>query len=593
MQISRAWLQNFFMAPLPDAAALADALTFHAFEIDGIEHVGSDAVLDVKITPNRGHDCLSHRGIAAELSAILNLPLNVEKDPFAHVPVLAPTTDAVSVSLDTPLAKRYIAGVMRNVKVGPSPAWLKESLEAVGQRSINNVVDATNFVMFNTGQPLHAFDTAKLGSTALSVRTAREGETLEALDGKTYTLTPAMVVIATGETAVGIAGVKGGMPASVDETTTDIILESANFDGVSVRTTAATLKLRTDASARFEQVISPELAAYGMAQVAALITQIAGGEIVGFVDVYPVETKRASVTVSRSHVSALLGIELSAAEVGNAFTRLGFTYEEKEDVFTVTPPFQRIDIALPEDLIEEVVRIIGYERIPAVPLPLAEKPASINARFYAAEEAREALVAQGYSEVFTSAFAETGERAVTNKLGGDRPYLRSSLIPGLKDALAKNIPQKDLLGLAEVKLFEIGTVWQDGIERVMLGTISEKQAAEERDVAPITADQYDALPLSVAVRYEAFSKYPYIVRDIALWVPEGTTPDTVAACITAHAGSLLVAHRIFDTFAKNGRVSYAFRLIFQSFERTLENSEVDRVMQTISAALTAQSYEIR
>src|SRR3990167_6433850 len=298
MKISKQWLDTFFASPLPPAQELADALTFHAFEIDSIEKLShpmtefEDEVLDVKVTPNRGHDCLNHRGIAKELSAILKLPL--ANDPFVLRPLLAPVTTEVSVEIHrTALCKRYVAGYIKGVKVGPSPEWLKQRLEAVGQRSINNVVDATNFVMFNMGQPLHAFDAGKLGSLNIGVRAAKDGEVMVALDKKEYTLNSSMLVVTAADAPVGIAGVKGGMPAAIDETTKDIVIESANFDGVSVRKTAQALKRRPDASARFEQVLSPEGAAHGMQAVAALIQELAGGELRGFVDVYPEPQKPA------------------------------------------------------------------------------------------------------------------------------------------------------------------------------------------------------------------------------------------------------------------------------------------------------------
>jgi phenylalanyl-tRNA synthetase beta chain len=599
MKISRNWLQNFFVETLPETEVLSDALTLHAFEIDGVERIGNDDVLDVKVTPNRGHDCLSHRGIAAEVSAILKLPMSSEKDPFAKTPNLSKGTSEVSVTLETPLAHRYIAGIMRGVTVGPSPEWLQTALEALGQRSINNIVDATNLVMFNTGQPLHAFDIAKLkmvdAGVAISVRAARAGEKIVALDGKEYALADSMLVIADGyaDAPIGIAGVKGGKASEIDGGTVDILIESANFHGVAVRKAAQALKLRTDASARFEQVLSPELAAYGMQQVVDLITTLAGGEVIGFVDAYPSPQKPTTVSVSHEKINHLLGIELSRTEVTDTFARLGFPYTEEDEVYTVTPPFQRLDLEIPEDLIEEVVRTIGYDRIPAVPLPPAEGPAAMHPHFYAAEKAREALVAHGYSEVFTSVFSEQGERAVANKLGGDRPYLRNSLLLGLESALARNIPHKDLLGIKEVKLFEIGVVWSGGKERMMVGTISEKEKAKEEDLLPEVANHYASLPLSETGRYEPFSKYPYIVRDIALWVPAGITDGEVRTIIASHAGPLLVGVRLFDTFAKNERISYAFRLIFQSFERTLTDTEVGESMERISDALKAEHFEIR
>jgi phenylalanyl-tRNA synthetase beta chain len=598
MKISKQWLDTFFTAPLPPAAQLADALTFHAFEIDGIETVRptrsntEDQILDVKVTPNRGHDCLSHRGIAKELSAILKLPL--QNEPFAVRPILAPITTEVTIVIQrTDLCKRYIAGYIKGVKVGPSPEWLKQRLEAVGQRSINNVVDATNFVMFNLGQPLHAFDAGKLGSLSLGVRAAKEGEVMVALDKKSYTLNGSMLVITAGDTPVGIAGVKGGMPAAIDETTQDIVIESANFDGVSVRKTAAALKLRTDASARFEQVLSPELAAHGMQAVALLIQEVAGGDLAGFAGVYPEPQKPMYANVTTDKVNAILGTALTGADIADVFARLGFAYKEEAGVFEVQAPFERLDINSAEDLVEEIARIVGYDKVPSTPLPKFEKAPEVNKNFAAAEHEREALVRKGYSEVYTSVFADKGERTVLNKVDSVRPSLRESLLPGLQDALIKNKVNKDLLGLKEVKLFEIGTVWKGGKETVMLGTVSEKEAAKETPLEPLDVSAYEELPLSNATRFEAFSKYPYMVRDIAVWVPNGTDADAVVAEIKKEAGALAHKVTLFDRFEKADKLSLAYRIIFQSFDRTLTEEEVNQVMATLSAILVAKGFEIR
>ncbi len=590
MKVSKKWLDKFFDAPLPDASVLADALTFHAFEIDGIE----GDILDVKITPNRGHDCLSHRGIAHELSAILKVPMKA--DPFAKKPDLSKTTDAVTVTITDPdLCKRYIAGYIKGVKVAPSPAWLVEALEALGQKSKNNVVDATNYVMFHMGQPLHAFDAGNLKSLNLGVRKADAGEVLEALDHKMYTLSDSMLVITAGDESVGIAGVKGGLPARITDTTVDIVIESANFDGPTIRKAAQAIKLRTDASARFEQVISPELAAYGMQAAAEMIQKLAGGELVGFVDAYsaPQEQQYANVTLEK--VNQVLGVRLTGADVADVFQRLGFSYKEEQGVFEVQVPFERLDIALPEDLIEEVGRIVGYDKVPATPLPPVETTPEINKNFVAAEKAREELVAQGYSEVFTSVFADKGERVVLNKVDGVRPYLRDSLVPGLTDALAKNKPNKELLGLKEAKLFEIGVVWKGDKEVVMLAIISEKEKASEKVLEPMDATSYEALPLSTAVRYQPFSKYPYIVRDIAMWTPEDGSADSddAYAVISDLAGPLLNKVTLFDEFKKGEKVSLAFRLIFQSFDKTLTEEDANSAMEKVSAVLKAKGFEIR
>ena len=638
MKVSRNWLQAFFNDPLPSAQELADALTFHAFEIEEVVNSGSDDILDVKVTPNRGHDCLSHRGIARELSAILMKP--VKEDPLRVQINLEPPTDAVSVSIAEPtLCRRYIAGYIRGVKVGPSPEWLKNSLEAVGQRSINNVVDATNYVMFNLGQPLHAFDAGQLraenGAFAIEVRKAKAGENMIALDDKEYTLADTMLVIADKhvDAAIGIAGVKGGKPAGITETTKDIIIESANFDGVCVRRTATALKLRTDASSRFEQVISPELAAYGMYAAAKLIVELAGGEVVGFVDEYPLVAEKKQTEVTTAFVNATLGTELQDTDIEAALTRLDLAHVQEGGKFVVNVPFERLDILIPEDLVEEIARIAGYDKIPAVELPKLSEPVAVNTNFYWTDRICEFLIGRGFSEIFTSIFAEEGDRAVLNKVDSVRPYLRRDLLVGLREALDKNVRNKDLLGLRQVKLFEIGTRWSKDSESVILGiavehikkeksttdflrelgeslgvTIAEvidlpaealaKAGVEEIDLSALlpklsVPDAYGTAPSSTTERYQPFSKYPFMVRDVALWTPSGTSPEDVLAVISAHAGELLVRSELFDRFEKEGKVSYAFRLIFQSFDKTLTDGDTNERMESIYTGLKEKGYEIR
>ena len=597
MKISRNWLQTFFDAPLPDAEALVEALTFHAFEIESIERIGDDDILDVKVTPNRGHDALSHHAIAKELGAILSIPH--KSDPLQAVISLEPRTDALKVTIENPeLCRRFTAALIQGVRVGPSPDWLRQRLEGIGQRSINNVVDATNFVMFNIGQPLHAFDAGKLSAQSgyfLVVRKAKDKETMLGLDDKEYTLTGAMLAIADGNTgeAVSIAGIKGGKPTGIDAATTDIILEAANWDGVLIRKSSQALKLRADASDRFQQVLSPELAAYGLHAAANLILELAGGAIAGFVDEYPMPQGKREVAVSTKKINHILGTELSVDDVGNALTRLGLSHAQVGDHFTVSVPFERLDITIPEDLIEEVARILGYDKIPAQDLPPFPNAPEVNPNFSAAEELREQLMAKGYSEIFTSVFADKGARAVANKVDSAHPYLRANLTDGAMQALQRNIRNKDLLGLKEVKLFEIGTVWTNNGEEIHVATVGEKEKPEEQVVKPAAGETYSVLPISNAARYQSFSKYPFIVRDIALWVPKGAEPVEVLNVVRAAAGSLLVRSELFDTFEKGDKLSLAFRLVFQSFEKTLTDAEVNAVMEKVNEAVKKEGWEVR
>ncbi len=600
MKISRAWVQEFFDHPLPNAESISDALTFHAFEVEDIEKNDDDDILNVKVTPNRGHDCLSHRGIAKELSAILGIPM--KNDPLRESVSLGPMTDSVSIKIEEGnLCSRYIAGYVRGIKVSPSPEWLSKRLTSIGQRPINNIVDAANFVMFDIGQPLHAFDADKLveqkGKYQILVRKAHENEKILTLDSKEYILTNSTVLIADGhdDRPLGIAGIKGGHYARVNDATNNLILEAATFDGPSLRKTAQALQLQSDASKRFEQVLSPELATYAMQAFITLIQKIAGGQVVGFSDAYPTAQEKRETAVTVDHVNAVLGTELRASQIGDTFKRLDLAFREKDGLFTVSIPFERLDISIPEDLIEEIARIIGYDKIPTAELPPFLNKPEINTNFQKAELLREDLNSKGYSEVLTSVFRNKGEREVLNKVGGDRPFLRQNLADGLKETLAQNIHNKDLLGLDQVKIFEIGTIWNRDKEEVHVGTIAEGEEAREvsLDQARVSIEK-EQLPLSRTLHYEPFSRYPAVTRDIALFVPNITNPDEIEKVIRDNAGELLVRSRLFDKFEKEDKISYAFRLVFQSQKRTLTDKEVNATMQKISSKLTEnKNFKIR
>ena len=608
MKISRAWLQTLFERELPPSEKLADALTFHAFEIESVV----DDVLDVKVTPNRGHDCLSHRGIAKELSAILEMPM---REDSLRLPVsLEPKTDAVQVTIGEPtLCARYIAGYIRGVRVRPSPEWLRGFLESVGQRSINNVVDATNYVMFHLGQPLHAFDAGKLekkgDAYAIAVRKANADERIVTLDGKEYACADTMLLItdAHANAPIGIAGVKGGAPAAIDGETADIVIESANFDGPTVRRTAQALKLRTDASTRFEQSLSPELAGYGMFAAIDLILDLAGGTLDGYADEYPTPVSEQKVAVSVERINSVLGTRIKAPDVSDIFTRLSLVNLQDGNVFKVKAPFERLDISIAEDLVEEVGRIVGYEHVPEEELPPIDGSVSAHSGFSATEAKREELLAQGYSEVYTSVFTGTGDRAVSNKVGGERPYLRSTLKNGLEDALLLNISNQELLHLDEVRLFEIGTVWRGGSEVLMVGTARGKKGVAfkngawtgqggfegEEALVPRETDSHGEYPVSGAERYAPFSRYPYVVRDISMWVPSGSDADTIRETLRGAAGELAVRVDCIDTYMKGERTSLAFRMVFQSFDRTLTDEDVAARMESVYAAVKEKEWEVR
>lgn len=603
MKISLKWLQNYFDEPLPSAEAINDALTFHAFEVEE----SSGDYLDVKVLPNRAADCLSHRGLAKELAAILNLPLKM--DPLREPTPSLPHTDKLSVNIeDKEKCLRYMGALVKGVKIGSSPQWLRESLEAVGQRSINNVVDATNYVMLNIGQPLHAFDADKLvekeGSYRIGVRNAKEGETITTLSNETFTLTPAILLItdANADVPIGIAGVKGGKVAEVSAGTTNLVIEAANFDGTLTRRAAQALKLFTDASLRFQNRPSPELVAYGMQDVLKLIVQIVGGEVVGVVDVYPKPQEQHSTTVSVEKINQILGSQLTGAEVGGVFSRLQLPYKEEGGVFEVIVPFERIDLTIPEDLAEEVGRVIGYDRLEATELPAVPKAPNQD-RYRGIERMKDQLVEQGYTEVSTQSFAPKGDITLANPLDKARPALRRSLEENLKEALTRakyNAPLVLTPGQTP-KLFEVGSVFPKEGEFLEL-RMTEKVVAwgdaagvsDNLTVAKLEDYGKDYVPKQYTLgAYKPFSVYPFIARDIALWVPGATEPTTIEKLLREHAGDLLVRLDQFDRFEKEGRTSLAFRLIFQSLERTLTEVEVNEIMEKIYTVLRTEGMEIR
>ncbi|MDB5189390.1 MAG: Phenylalanine--tRNA ligase [Parcubacteria group bacterium] len=632
MKISRTWLQKYFTDPLPEADVISDALTFHVAEVEEV----TPEYFDVKILPDRAAYMLSHRGVALELAAALGVPL--AHDPLREEVGEFPKTDAVSVSIEDETAcTRYMAGLVRGVHVGPSPEWLKSALESIGQRSINNVVDATNYVMLNVGQPLHAFDANKIssenGTHAVAIRAATEGEKITSLTGDEYELSSTTLLITDGGTGapLGIAGVKGGKLAQIDDATTDLIIESANFDGTLVRRTSQALKLWTDASLRFQNRPSPVLASYAMRDVIALITDIAGGELVGVVDAYPTLSETIPVTTSVEKINARLGSSFVREDVTRVFDTLGFTYTEAEGTFTVLPPFERRDIVIGEDLAEEVGRVVGYDTIPATDLPGVPQLPN-QSEFRGIERVKDFLVERGFIEVSTQSFGTEGDIKLENPLQDDRPWLRASLLPTLRDALVRavqNAPR--VLGPAPiVKVFEVGNTFTKDGEFLLVGLAAralEGKGAEEalKEYAATIQQELlqspghthfslDGKSVEVVLSYEdlerlgadyepkkavlgayhSFSVYPFALRDIAVWTPAGTQSDSVAELITKEAGELLLRIDQFDSFEKEGRVSYAFRLVFESKEKTLSDADLNPVMENVTATLNAQGgFEVR
>jgi len=437
---------------------------------DSLESViPSQVTMDVEVTSNRP-DCMGHLGVARELAAGLDRPMKVDFMPAFTGTANPPGRDLVKVAIDEPgLCARYIGGVIKGVKVGPSPEWLQQRLRACGLRPINNVVDITNYVLLEYAQPLHAFDLAKLIPPEIHVRRARGDEKLLCLDGIERQLTADMLVIADSRQPVAIAGVMGGEDTAVTDATTDILLEAATFSGSSVRQTARELGLRTEASSRFEKGLPAELALAGARRAASLIAGLAGGSVHReWADVYPRPQEPVRVRLRPALVDEVLGLHVPLEESESILKRLNFHVRPLEDGdWDVLPPVFRLDVTIPQDLVEEIGRVYGYDRVPPT-LPGHRRdrwiPAgpSIGRRL---DETREVLAGAGFSETWNPALVsgrvleglrvDAHAMRVSNALSDDMYTLRTSLLPSLVGVVALNRDR----GRQDVRVYEIASAF--------------------------------------------------------------------------------------------------------------------------------------
>lgn len=416
-----------------------------------------DEVIELGLTPNRS-DCLSLYGIIHEVAAILERPYTL---PSADVTTDAP--NAVSVRLETDNCPYYATRRVDGVTIGDSPQWLKNVLIAEGVRPINNVVDVTNYVMLELGQPLHAFDTAKLGTT-IAVRQAHDGEEIVTLDDVTRTIDASMMVITDGERPVAIAGVMGGANTEVDATTSSIILESAYFAPASVRKTSRTLGLRSDSSARFEKGVDPERLQLALDRAAELIVEVSGGTISDIVVAGDKASAARTIDVSVAYINHRLGMDLEQATIVRILERLGLDVTGDETL-TVHVPSRRPDLELPADITEEVARLYGYDSLPST-LPASRSKGYLPRENVLRRRVRRVLQGTGLSQAITYSLTSVGHAARFSGEGSDkvnlampmseeRSVLRTSLVPGLLEAARYNTSRQQ----ANVRLYETGRVY--------------------------------------------------------------------------------------------------------------------------------------
>ena len=434
----------------------------------------SDTVFEIEITPNRP-DCLSVIGVAREIAAIqknrLTYPDCKLDDPQDHI------SRQTSVKIEAPdHCPRYAARLLEDIQIKPSPFWLQERLLSVGLRPINNIVDVTNFVLMETGQPLHAFDFDRLSQNRIVVRTASKGETFVTLDQKERVLDDKMLMICDGEKPVAIGGVMGGLNSEIENDTTRVLLESAYFNPVSIRRTAKQLGLSTDAAYRFERGVDPGGTIAAANRAARLMAEVSGGKIIGgLIDEYPLRQSVKSLSLSTCKTNRLLGTRLQRRQIESLLKSIEFTVEPKStekdsDTLVVTAPSFRVDISRPEDLMEEVVRLYGYNNIPTTFPQMPSTGRLSTKEFHLRNRARLLMTGLGFREAINYSFAHRQSADhlqldaadprrqlvnILNPLTEDQAAMRTSLVPGLLQTMHYNFTQQ----IKNLRIFEIGKIF--------------------------------------------------------------------------------------------------------------------------------------
>jgi phenylalanyl-tRNA synthetase beta chain len=638
-----------------------------------------DVILDLDITPNRP-DCLSVIGIAREVAALTGREVRLPDIDYDETG--APIDQQVAVEIIAPdLCPRYSASLITGVKIAPSPHWLQQRLLAGGMRPINNVVDITNFVMLEYGEPLHAFDYNQIRGQKIIVRRAEEAEVIVTLDGARRSLSRDMLVIADSERAVAVAGVMGGADSEMTDQTTAIVLEAASFNPASIYHTGFTLGLPSEARMRFERGISPELTIPALRRATQLIIELASGQAAkGIVDAYPGKQAPKPILLSKSELKRQLGVDFSLEQMKTALTSLGFDCQPAKSASGVkaTAPYWRSDISLAEDLVEEVARVIGYDQIP-VTMPSGEVPRQNPAPILAfKQEVRRGLAGYGFYEVITYSLTsldllnrllpephplEPEPLRVLRPMSTEQEYLRPSLRANLLAALEANRRHEG----GGIRLFELGRVyqrhpndlpdelemlcglmagprfdesWHGGDEPVdffdvkgvvegllgWLGVAADFRPGDDESLHPAkqaatviggkklgvvgevhhkVVDAFDLaekvylleinltelLPFTLEHKlFQPISRFPAVVRDIALVVDSGVTHRQVVDIITGFP--LVTRVSLFDLYTGGkipaGKKSMAYRITFQSPSQTLTDEAANSVLKKVLGRLSKE-----
>ncbi|MFT7328368.1 MAG: phenylalanyl-tRNA synthetase beta chain [Crocinitomicaceae bacterium] len=634
MLISRNWLQSHFETELPSAEKIAETLMMHSFELEGIKEKNGDYIIDIDVLPNRAHDCLSYAGVAREYSVLTGYDL--KKERYHYQDKISHNDTKISVVIESnEQCYRYMARTINNVTVTESPKWLKERMESIGQRSINNIVDLTNYVMFDVGNPIHVFDADKIDG-GITIRNAHDGEQMKTLTGEGVELVMSDLVIVDDKGVLALAGVKGGTKAEVTKNTKNIILEVANFNPTTTRTTARRVKILTDSSKRFENAITSELAPIALEAISRLISNVLSTESLGIiVDNYPIKEESIKITVRHDHINRLLGLSLEVNEIEELLGRIDYQFHTENDSYLLTIPANRLDLRIPEDIIEELGRIYGYHNIPSKNVDEYKFTPAVNTLVFVENKIKNYLLSQGFSELKNYSFVKKGDYEMLNPIASDKRSLRKNLYKEILVVLEKNNNNRAFLGTEQTLIFEIGRTYTKkgevdvcciaiknngkkenkkyGIERVQL----EKVLVDLGDLFDVTIDaefegnsvsfSIDQLHSSASSYNDMFSNnsympsalfhpispFPYITRDISFWTSNSISEVELRTIIQGTDTRYLKKIFLFDRFENESKVSYAFSLVFQANKKTLTDEEVELDMFLIGKALQDNSCVLR
>jgi phenylalanyl-tRNA synthetase beta chain len=619
MKISYNWLKDYVDIQ-KSPAELADDLSLFGHGVESIEKIGDDYVLDLEITPNRG-DCLSILGIAREIAALHNSKINTDSLIVSSIGVFDEFNLSKKINVqivDPVICPRFTARVIDRIKIGESPKWMQEKLQSYGFRPINNIVDITNFVMIELGQPLHAFDYDKIKNGLMRIRKARKNEEVITLDGVKRILNEGAIIIEDDEKIYDLAGIMGGKNSEVDDNTKTIILQGAIFDPVLIRRTSKELHHVTDASYRYERGVDFKGTTAAVERAASLIGQTSSGCQIGqMIDIQSQKFEPLKIEFSAKQINHLLGTNFSEKEITHYLERLGF---KVSSCLAEVPSWRVRDVKIWQDLAEEVARLYGYQKIKKTILS-RQPPAQENKEWEREQKIKDCLTNFGFTEVESYPYLSTKDLEnaeldpkncleIKNPLSVETQFLRPDLLPSILKQIAKNpwSPQ--------IKIFEIGTIFRKSGEEKQIAiasTIKVKVGQIDlKEVKPQILDKFKirkkvylqvmdldnfakkvSLPNSYKIefpniQYRPISAFPPVVFDLAIIVDQGTTEEKVEEIIKK-TSPLVYYLELFDIYVgpqiPKGKKSLAYHITLSSYDHTLTTEQIKNVRQKIISNL--------